>query len=344
MDKFASKKCFIVAEIGINHNGKFDTAIKMIGAAKECGADAVKLQTFTGDDFYWKDKEFIFGKSGQWKEQIRHLFDSRKLTRDEIRRLYEYSNEIGILCFSTPLSFEWLDFLEGVGNPIYKISSGDVTCLPLIEEIAKIGKPIILSTGKSKLSDVDAAAQTIQQYNSRKLGILHCVAAYPAPLDQANLKMIQSYAALYDCVPGFSDHTEGILAASVSVAFGAKIIEKHFTLDKNDYGPDHWFSMDQAELRHLVSSIREVERMVGHGHKQLLKIEEDSYIWGSRCIVLNKNKKKGETIKNMDLDYKRPCLGLRSDSSEILVGGTLVRDMQKDMPVALSDLELSRIQ
>lgn len=338
MDRFASEECFIVAEIGINHNGSLETAMNMIKAAKECGADAVKLQAFMGKDFYWKDKEFIFGKRKQWKESILHLFENRKLSKDEIKELYEYSKEIDIVCFSTPLSFEWLDFLKELNNPIYKIASGDITCLQFIEEIAKIEKPIILSTGKSKLSDVDKAIQIIQKYNSNKLGILHCISAYPTPLDQANLRLIQSYTALYDCVPGFSDHTEGILAASIAVALGAKIIEKHFTLNKNSCGPDHWFSMNKEDLRQLVISIRNVEKMLGDGHKKLLKIEEDSYIWGTRCIVLNKDKRRGEIIEKSDLNYKRPCLGLRADFSEMIIGKTLKRDIKRNQPVNISDL------
>ena len=320
MNRFTFERCFIVAEIGINHNGSFETAVNMIRTTKECGADAVKLQVFTGEDFYWKDKEFVFGKKKQWQENAIQLFEDRQLRKDEIRGLYEYSEEIGIICFSTPFSFDWLELLEEVGNPIYKILSGDVSCLPFIEEIAKSEKPIILSTGKSKLSDIDMAVQVIQEHNSCKLGLLHCVAAYPTLLEQANLKLIQTYSILYDCIVGFSDHTDGIVAATTAVALGARIIEKHFTLDKNSYGPDHWFSMDNVELKKLVDSIRNVEKMLGDGHKRLLKIEEESYIWGTRCIVAKTDKKVGDIIEKTDLDYKRPCLGMRPEYFEVIKG------------------------
>lgn len=339
MQKYASQKCFIVAELGINHNGSLKTALSMIEAAKECGADAVKIQVFTGEDFYWKDKEFVFGKTRQWKKRVPQLFEEMKLSKAEIREIYSFSREIDIICFSTPLSYNWLEFLEEIGNPIYKIASGDVTCVPFVEEISKIGKPIILSTGKSRLSDVDKAVEAINRYNSHKLGILHCVAAYPTPLDQANLKMIKTYSSLYHCIAGFSDHTEGNLAATVAVAMGARIIEKHFTLDKNEYGPDHWFSMNKEDLRRLSDSIRNVEKMLGDGHKQLLKIEEESYAWGTRCIVMKNDKKKGETIELTDLDFKRPCLGLRPDLLDHVVDRILRSDKSKNQPLKISDLE-----
>ena len=338
MDRYTSEKCFIVAELGINHNGSLKTAIDMVKAAKECGADAVKLQVFTGEDFYWKDKEFVFGKKKQWKENVVQLFEDRKLSKDEIRELYNYSQEIGIICFSTPLSFDWLEFLAEVGNPIYKISSGDVTCIPFVEEIAKIGKPVILSTGKSKLSDVDAAVQTIQENNPCTPGILHCVAAYPTPLHEANLRLIQTYASLYDCVAGFSDHTEGVVAPIAAVAMGARIIEKHFTLDKEDYGPDHWFSMDKAELLQLVTSVRSVEKMLGDGRKRLLKIEKDSYTWGTRCIVANRDMLQGHEISKKDLDFKRPCLGLGPKFTGRIIGKKWKKDVRKNVPIHFSDL------
>ena len=340
MNRFTFERCFIVAEIGINHNGSFETAKEMVKAAKKCGANAVKLQVFTGDDFYWKDNEFTFGKNKQWKESVLQLFQNRKLDKDEIAKLYEYSKDIGILCFSTPLSFQWLDFLKEINNPIYKIASGDVTCIPFIEEIAKIKKPIILSTGMSYLSDVDKAVRTIQQDNSCKMGILHCVSTYPAPLNHANLKMIQTYSKLYDCIPGFSDHTEGILASSIAVALGAKIIEKHFTLDKNQYGPDHWFSMDMDDLKQLVISIRKTEEMLGNGRKTLLKTEHDKYIVATRCIVLNKFKNQGDVIEEVDLDYKRPCMGLRSEFSKFIIGKSLKRNIKKNQRITISDLDM----
>jgi len=339
MDRFTAKKTFIVAELGINHNGSLKTAMDMVRAAKDCGADAIKLQVFTGEDFYWKGKEFVFGKDKQWKERVPELFQNRKLAKGEIRGLYDYCGEIGIICFSTPLSFQWLEFLESVDNPIYKIASSDVTCIPFVNEIARIGKPVILSTGKSKLSDVDAAVQTIQENNPCKLGILHCVAVYPTPLHEANLRLIQTYAGLYDCVPGFSDHTEGVVAAITAVAMGARIIEKHFTLDKEGYGPDHWFSVDKPELKQLVTSVRSVEKMLGDGHKRLLKIEEDSYTWGTRCIVANRKMKKGETLQYSDLNFKRPCLGLRADQVDFVVGRVIRNNVRENQPVMISDLE-----
>ena len=338
MDRFTAEKTFIVAELGINHNGRLKTAMDMVMAAKDCGADAVKLQVFTGEDFYWRSKEFLFGKSRQWKERVPHLFEDRKLTKEEIGELYDYCREIGIVCFSTPLSFQWLEFLESVDNPIYKISSGDVTCIPFVEEIARIGKPVILSTGKSKLSDVDAAVQTIQENNPCKLGILHCVAAYPTPLHEANLRLIQTYNVLYDCVPGFSDHTEGVIAPITAVALGARIIEKHFTLDKEDYGPDHWFSMDKPELKQLVTSVRAVEKTLGDGCKRLLKIEDASSTWGTRCIVAKGDMLPGHLVVKNDLDFKRPCFGLRPEFTEMIIGKKLKKGVRKNGPINFSDL------
>jgi len=339
MNQYTNDHCFIVAEIGLNHNGSVKTARDMFRSAKQCGADAVKLQVFTGDDFYWKDKKFPFGKSKQWHESVPELFKKRQLSKDEIAELYNYAKEIGIVCFSTPLAFQWLAVLIEIDNPIYKISSGDITCLPFIEEIARIGKPIILSTGKSKLSDVDCAIEAIRKHTTQRLGILHCVAAYPTPLQEANLRLIQTFKTIYDCIPGFSDHTEGILASMTAVAMGARIIEKHFTLDKADYGPDHWFSVDPTELKQLVFSIRSVESMLGDGHKRLLQIEADSYIWGTRCIVVKRNMKKGEMIQIADLDFKRPCFGIRADHIDLVIGKTIRNDLSENQAIKITDLE-----
>lgn len=339
MNRFAGSQAFIVAELGINHNGSLKKAMEMAAAAKDAGADAVKLQVFTGEDFYWKSRDFHFGKNRQWKEGVKELFETRRLERDEIKEVYTYCREIGILCFSTPLSFRWLEFLEEVDNPIYKIASGDVTCLPFIEEIARIGKPIILSTGKCTLGEVDAAVQQIQTHTSTRLGLLHCVAAYPTPLENANLRLIQTYEKLYDCVPGFSDHTIGEIAGATAVALGAKIVEKHFTLDKNDYGPDHWFSADKTEMKTLVRSIRSVEAMLGGGRKLLDDIERESYVWGTKSVVANRHKQAGELLRYDDLDYKRPGMGLKPSMAKDLVGKKLKESIAKDQPLFLSAVE-----
>lgn len=333
------KKTFIVAELGINHDGSLDKLKKMINVAKECGADAVKLQIMSGYDLVAGKVPFTFGKGNQkYTEDLAELFYKRRVREEWLPIIYDYSKKVDIICFSTPFSEYTVDLLEQVNNPIYKVSSGDITHLPLIEYIAKKGKPIIMSTGKSTLADVDEAVRTIRKSRNDNFSLLHCVSAYPTPYDELNLNIIKTLRNTFHCVVGFSDHSEGYISSVAAVCMGAKIIEKHFTLNKEDYGPDHWFSLDPKELKALVENIRIVEKTFGSSRKEVLDVESTVYKRASRSIVAARDIIEGETFTRENLTYKRPGMGIRPKHINLLCGRKALKSFKTDEVITWKDI------
>ena len=333
------QKTFIVAEIGINHDGSLDKLKKMIDVAKECGADAVKLQVMTGYDLVAGEVPFTFGKgTKKYTEDLAELFYKRRIKDEWLPIIYDYSQEAGIICFSTPFSKETVDLLEQVDNPIYKISSGDITHLPLIDYIAKKQKPMIMSTGKSTLADVDEAVGIIRKNNNNNFALLHCISSYPTPYDKLNLRVMETLSNTFQCTVGFSDHSEGYISSVAAVCMGAKIIEKHFTLNKDDYGPDHWFSLDPKELKILVENIRLVETTFGSSRKEVLDVESVVYKRASRSIVAARDIKEGEIFTKENLTYKRPGIGIRPKYIDILCGKKATKRFKKDEAITWQDL------
>lgn len=332
-------RTFIIAEIGINHDGSLDKLKKMIDSAKECGADAVKLQIMTGYDLVAGNISFTFGTNQKKStEDLAELFYKRRIKNEWIPLIYEYCRKVGIICFSTPFSHKTVDLLESVNNPIYKISSGDITHLPLIDYISKKAKPIIMSTGKSTLSDVDEAIRTIKKNGNDNFAILHCVSLYPTPYEELNLRIMNTLSDSFQCTVGFSDHSEGYISSVAAVCMGAKIIEKHFTLNKDDYGPDHWFSLNPTELKLLVENIRLVEKSFGSPNKKVLESENEVYKRASRSIVASRNIKKGEILSNDNLTYKRPGIGIRPKYIDIVCGRKALRDFKADEIIMWEDI------
>lgn len=332
-------KAMIVAEIGINHNGKKDRLFRMIDAAKMAGADAVKLQVMTGTDLVTRGLPFTYTSQGIEKtKDLSQLFYENRVKMEWLDEIYRYCKDKDIICFATPFSFEVVDALEKVGNPIYKVSSGDISHLPLLSYIAKTGKPIIVSTGKSSLADVERAVDQIRSEGNNQIALLHCVSLYPTPYEELNLKTMNTLKTAFNTQIGFSDHSEGFLSSVVAVALGAKIIEKHFTLDKMDEGPDHWFSLDEEEFETLVKNIRIAESALGTGIKRIYSNERRVNERASRSIVAAKDLKKGQLLTTEDLDYKRPGTGLRPYETPLLLGKILKNDIPKDHHILLSDL------
>lgn len=340
MDLKNLDQAFIIAELGINHNGSKEKIFDMIDAAKRAGADAVKLQVMTGSDLVVSGLPFRYMSQG--KEMIKDLaevFYENRVHLEWLEEIYSYCSEKEIVCFSTPFSFAVVDALEEVGNPIYKVSSGDISHLPLIQYLAKTGKPMIVSTGKSSLRDVERAVNQIRGEGNDNLALLHCVSIYPTPYDELNLRTMETLKTAFDVQVGFSDHSEGYLSSVVAVTMGAKIIEKHFTLDKNDVGPDHWFSLDEGEFTDLVKNIRLAEAMLGTGVKAIYENEKCVNQRASRSIVAAMDLKKGQCLTPEMLEYKRPGNGLRPYQAEELLGRILKRNLPKDQIIELKDLE-----
>lgn len=325
------ERTFIIAEIGINHDGSLQKLLKMIDVAKECGVDAVKLQVMTGYDLVAGNVPYTFGKNDdKTTVDLAQMFYERRVKKEWIPQIYEYCKNKKIICLATPFSEETVDWLEDAGNLIYKISSGDLTHLPLIDYIAQKGKALILSTGKSTLADVDEAVRTIKNSKNSNFALLHCVSSYPTPYDQLNLNVMDTLKNSFLCTVGFSDHSEGYISSVAAVCKGARIIEKHFTLNKEDFGPDHWFSLDPTELKLLVDNIRLVEKTFGTPEKKLASSEEETYLRPKRSIVAADTIYPGEVITREKLTYKRPGIGIKPKYTGLVCGKIAKKQYCKD--------------
>ena len=258
-------KVLIVAELSANHNGSLDTAIDTIKAAKRAGADCIKLQTYTADTITLDSKkdDFII-KESIWKGQYLHTLYKKAFTPWEWHeKLFSVAKEEGLICFSSPFDRTAVDFLEKLGNPIYKIASLEITDIPLIKYIASKGKPIIISTGIGTYEDIKLAVETCKNNGNNDITLLKCTTAYPAPIEEANLAMMTKFAEDFDVKVGLSDHTMGSTLPILAAAFGAKIIEKHFIIDRSVGGPDASFSMNEHEFTEMVKAIRQAEIAFG---------------------------------------------------------------------------------
>ena len=318
------KKVFIIAEIGNNHEGNFELAKKMINEAAAAGVDAVKFQTFLPEHFV------------SFKEQSRlNRLRSFQLSYKQFRELSKVAKKKGLIFFSTPLDIESAKFLNSI-QPIFKISSGDNNFYPLIDTVAKFGKPIIISTGVADIEAIQKVYHKILKVWSRKkkshrnLALLHCVSSYPVPNEQANLASILFLKKMFtDVVIGYSDHTIGINAAVLSVIAGARIVEKHFTLDKNysDFR-DHKLSADPQEMRLMVNKIREVEKIFGKEEKKPQQCEKGMNILARRSIAAVCNLKVGTKLSSSDLTWVRPGKGFSPGEEKKIIGKKIIRDLR----------------
>ena len=320
--KIADKKIgpgqpvFIVAELGINHNGQLSLAKKMIDVAKQAGADAVKLQSFVVDDFVG-DKKLTYTYTSQGKQVTEtqyEMFKRVELTKKMQQELFAYAKRKKIIIFSTPQdnSFKTVDYLcsREMNTPVIKVGSDDLTNWAMLAYYAAKGRPMIIATGMASLAEVKEAVQTIKKHN-KKIIILKCTALYPTPPSQANIAQIKTlHKAFKNCLIGFSDHTVGSTAAVAAVLAGACLVEKHFTFDHNLPGPDHWFAADGDDLRLLVKQIREAEQIMGNPRLVLSKEEQHIKNIARRSVMAARKIKKGQKIATEDLIAKRPGTGL----------------------------------
>lgn len=325
---------YIVAEIGANHDGDPDTARRCIEAAAECGVDAVKFQTYTAAELLsnYRDPVTWGPAGGTTTEAIGAMFDRIALPRPAHRALFDYAHELGLMAFSTPFSVEGLDFLlEELDMPCIKIASSDVSYPDLLVRAARSGRPVMLAVGKSTLAEADTAVSTLLDNGCTRLVLMHCVANYPSRMEEMNLRTITSLAAMYpECVIGFSDHSMGITAALGAVALGAKVIEKHFTLDNGRVGPDHWFSMDPKAMANLVREVRNLEAAMGTPRKRVLPREDEGRRIAIRSLSLARDMRRGERIAADDLRVVRPGYGISPLDREKILGLPLAVDLPKD--------------
>lgn len=327
----------IIAEAGVNHNGKLDLALKLCDAAKEAGADVVKFQT-------WKTEKIITRTVSQADYQTENTgktesqFDMLKrleLSYDDFRKIKAHCDKIGIQFASTADEEESLDFLISLGIPFIKIGSGEITNIPYLRIMGSKKLPIIISSGMSTLAEVDTALAELKNAGATEITLLHCTTNYPCPMQDVNLKAILTLKEAFKIPVGYSDHTEGIEVPVAAVAMGAKVIEKHFTLDRNMEGPDHLASTEPAEFKKMVDLIRNIEKALGTGEKLPTKSEIDiSKVVLKRCVA-SKKIKVGEIFNENNLTVKRNDKGLLAKYWDLLIGKKAIKDYEIDEAVEL---------
>ena len=326
----AGAPVFIIAEIGINHDGDEAACARLINAAANAGADAAKLQIVEAGESYVAGTE------------SHRVFSDRALSMDALERLMTHAAKRGIILFATPGDFSSLQKITDLSMPAIKISSGLLTNTPLIKQAAATKLPMILSTGMADLDEVGIAVTTARDAGARELAVLQCTSIYPTPPAQVNLNAMQTLAAALDVPVGYSDHALGSTACLAAVALGATIVEKHITLDKGLAGADHHLSATPDELVLLVAEIRNVEAMMGRGDKSPEPEERDRRNGTHRCLVARQDIAAGETFDIDNLGLKRPLpgtAGLRADDYERVLGARATRDLKVDEPVAGEDVK-----
>lgn len=325
---------YIVAELSANHNGSLARAKQIIAAAADAGADAVKLQTYKPDTITMESHAQYFHAHGLWEGQtLYELYQQAYTPWEWHKELIAYAADNGLDCFSSPFDPTAVDFLEELGVPAYKVASFEINDIPLLRKIAAAKKPIILSTGIAWLEDIDLAVRTCLNEGNDQLMLLKCVSAYPAPFEHMNLRNLPQMHQTFGCLTGLSDHSLGDEAAIAGVTLGAKMIEKHLTLNRADGGPDAAFSMEPGEFAQMVKKIRNVEAALGSAAYTLnadqIKSRKDS-----RSLFIAENMKKGDFFSTENLKSVRPGVGLHTKYFSQLLGQRAACDLTKGTPMA----------
>ena len=333
--EIAQGKVFIIAEVSANHNGDYEIAKKMIKAAKDAGADAVKLQTYRADTMTLdvKNEYFMIDQGTLWDGKSLYDLYSEAYTPWEWQpKLKKYADELGIILFSSPFDKTSVDFLEEMSVGAYKIASFEITDLPLIRYVAKKQKPIIISTGIASLQDIQEAIDVCKEEGNEDIILLKCTSAYPAPLEDANLLTIEDLSKRFGVVAGFSDHTLGITAPITAVALGAQVIEKHFILDKSMGGVDSAFSLDIKEFAEMVQAVRDTQKLMGSVSYEMdaKKLKSREF---SRSIFISKDIKKGEKFSEHNIKIVRPAYGLAPKYIDKVLGKIADKDYTMGSPL-----------
>jgi N-acetylneuraminate synthase/N,N'-diacetyllegionaminate synthase len=331
---------FIVAEIGVNHNGSVATAKKLIDAAKDADADAVKFQAYKTERIATKyaEKARYQRETTDPRKTQYEMLKKLEFNGDDFRQLCAYAKKRGIIFLSSAFDNESVDLLDSLDVPAFKIPSGETTNLPLLQYIAGKKKPVILSTGLSTLDEIKEALDVLKKNGVENIILLHCVTSYPTKPEEANLRVIPILKRKFGFPVGFSDHTLGVFVSVSAVALGAVLIEKHFTLSKELSGPDHRASLEPSEFKQMVMAIREVEKSLGDGEKRLTADEEEIKKVARRSIVARVKIAKGTVIREDMLDFKRPGTGLRPRDMDKVVGKKAKKGIEADELITFEKL------
>lgn len=324
------ERVFIIAELSANHGHDIEIAKETIRAAKRAGADAIKLQTYTADTITLNsDNEDFIIKGTIWENQkLYDLYQEAYLPWEWHKELFDLAKELDLICFSSPFDNSAVDLLESLDCPLYKIASFEITDIPLIKYVASKGKPIILSTGIAEFEDIQLALNTIRKEGINDITLLKCTSSYPAPLEEANMAMLQRFKADFNVKIGLSDHTIGSIVPIVATALGAEVIEKHFILDKKIGGPDASFSMDEEEFSAMVIAVRQAESAVGKETYQLTEKQKAGKAF-SRSLYIAENVKEGELITTFNVRSVRPGFGLHPKHYAELIGKKFNQNLSK---------------
>jgi len=333
-------RCFVIAEAGVNHNGDAEIAARLIEAAVAAGADAVKFQTFKAEQVV----STIAPKASYQKtatspgESQLEMVRALELNDDQFAELKNLCDQRGIIFLSTPFDQPSVELLHGLAMPAFKIPSGEITNLPLIQSVGSLGLPVILSTGMAYLEEVESAVTALAKTDCPALAILHCVSNYPAAPEDTNLRAMDTLREAFGVPIGLSDHSAGIEIALGAVARGAAVIEKHFTLDKTMPGPDHQASLDPEELRALVTGIRKIEAAMGDGLKAPRPSETNTREVARRSLFLRSGLRGGQNITSNDLIALRPAGGIPPNEIETVIGRRAAHDLEAGAMLRPADL------
>jgi N-acetylneuraminate synthase len=327
---------YIIAEIGANFDGDIKKAKLLVRKAKEAGADCAKFQSFISEKIVSR-KGFasmnLKGVHGSWNRPVDEVFKDAEFPREWHKEISDYCNEIGIHFSTSPYDFDAVDLCEKLDVPFIKIGSGDITWHEMLEYIAKKNKPMFLATGDATLSEIDEAVRIIESTGNMNLILMQCITNYPSMIESANINVLKTYENAFDILTGYSDHSPGLVVALGSVSLGACVIEKHFTLDNNDIGPDHPHSMNYANFSNMVKAIRELESALGSTVKKVVEEEEETVIVQRRSIYANKFIPKGKVIEYDDLIELRPAIGIEPKYKPIIIGKVSKENIENNTPI-----------
>ncbi len=332
---------FFIADIGANFDGDIEKAKKLALAVKESGADVFKAQSFLADKIVSGpsfSKMKLKGVHGSWQKPIDQVFREAEFRREWHKELFDYCKKIGIAFSSSPYDFEAVDLLDQIGVDFFKIGSGDITWHEMLEYIAKKGKPMILATGDSTLEEVKEAVEIIKNAGNNQLILLQCITNYPSKIESANINVLKTYQKEFDIITGYSDHSPGDLVILGSIALGSKVIEKHFTLDKKDAGPDHPHSMEPHEFSEMVRKTRLLEKALGSHIKEVVPEEEETVIVQRRSLHAKQDIPQGKIISADDIIELRPAVGILPKEKKNIIGKVAKKNISKHEAISWEDI------
>ena len=327
---------FIIAEAGVNHNGSFETACRLVDAAKEAGVDCIKFQTFKAENLVShnaKKADYQVRETGDSSQQ--EMLKQLELSFGDFTRLKAYCDKVGIHFLSTPFDFESIDFLNTIEMPFWKVPSGEVTNLPYLIHLAQTEKPVVMSTGMCEMFEIEAALKVLKDHGAPEICLLHCNTEYPTPYEDVNLRAMQTMRDTFHLEVGYSDHTKGIEVPIAAVAMGATIIEKHLTLDRNMKGPDHKASLEPDELKAMVTAIRHLQKAMGTGNKTPSPSEQKNIAVARKSIVAACDISEGELLTEENITVKRPGTGISPMKWFEVIGTKAVRSFAEDEQIVL---------